>query len=92
MAVVDTILDNQQPQDQLQAKLSTILAEIEHLTSQLVPTQDDLLAEKTDRETNHLSDSRRFSLDVESAKLDILRYRALIETDRIMLEDSGKKD
>ncbi|MBW7990384.1 MAG: HlyD family efflux transporter periplasmic adaptor subunit [Planctomycetes bacterium] len=87
VAIVDTILDNEQPQDQLQAKLSTILAEIEHLTSQLVPTQDDLLAEKADRETSRLSDSRRFSVDVESARLEILRYRALIETDRIMLED-----
>ena len=87
VAVVDTILDNEQPQGQLQAQLSTILAEIEHLTSQLVPTQDDLIAEKTDRETNRLSDSRRFSVDVENARLDILRYRALIETDRIMLKD-----
>jgi len=94
VAVVDTILDNEQPQDQvqaqrtqLQAQLSTILAEIEYLTAQLVPTQDDLLAEKADRETSRLSDSRRFSVDVESARLEILRYRALIETDRIMLED-----
>jgi len=87
VAVVDTILDNEQPQDQLQAQLDTILAEIEHLTAQLVPTQDDLLAEKADRETNRLSDSRRFAVDVENARLEILRYRALIETDRIMLED-----
>ena len=87
VAVVDTILDNEQPRAQLQAQLSTILAEIEHLTVQLVPTQDDLLAEKTDRQTNRLSDSRRFSVDVENARLEILRLRALIETDRIMLED-----
>lgn len=87
VAVVDTIVDNEQPQDELQAQLSTILAEIEHLTSQLVPTQDDLLAEKVDRETSRLNESRRFSVDVENARLEILRYRALIETDRIMLED-----
>ena len=87
VAVVDTIPDNEQPQDQLQAQLNTILAELEHLTSQLVPTQDDLLADKTDRETNRLSDSRRFSVDIENARLEILRYRALIETDRIILED-----
>ena len=94
VAVVDTILDNEQTlsllqtqRARLQAQLSTILAEIEHLTAQLVPTHDDLLAEKADRETNRLSDSRRFSVDVESARLEILRYRALIETDRIMLED-----
>jgi multidrug resistance efflux pump len=87
VAVVDTILDNEQPKDQLQAQLDTILAEIEHLTSQLVPTHDDLLAEKADRETNRLSDSRRFSVDIENSRLEILRYRALIETNRIMLED-----
>jgi multidrug resistance efflux pump len=87
VAVVDTILDSEQPQDQLQAQLLTIEAEIKHLASQLVPTQDDLLAEKTDRETTRLSDSRRFSVDVENARLEILRYRALIETDRIMLDD-----
>ncbi len=87
VAVVDTILDNEQPEDQFQAQLDTIEAEIEHLTSQLVPTHEDLLAEKADRETNRLSDSRRFSVDVENARLEILRYRALIETDRIMLTD-----
>jgi multidrug resistance efflux pump len=94
VALVDTILDNEQTlsllqtqRARLQAQLSTILAEIEHLTSQLVPTHDDLLAEKTDRETSRLSDSRRFSVDVESARLEILRYRALIETDRIILKD-----
>lgn len=87
VAVVDTILDNEQPRAQLQAQLSTILAEIEHLTAQLVPTQDDLLAEKTDRETNRISDSRRFLIDVENARLQILRLRVLIETDRIILED-----
>ncbi len=87
VAVVDTIVDNEQPRAQLQAQLSVILAEIEHLTAQLVPTQDDLLAEKADRENTRLSDSRRFSVDVENARLEILRLRAQIETDKIMLED-----
>ena len=97
VAVVDTILDNEQSKDQLEtqiytkdqleAQIDTIEAEIEHLTSQLIPVHEDLLAEKVDRETNRLSDSRRFSVDVENARLEILRYRALIETDRIMLVD-----
>ncbi|MCP4258104.1 MAG: HlyD family efflux transporter periplasmic adaptor subunit [Planctomycetes bacterium] len=87
VAVVDTIPDNEQLKDQLQVELQTIEAEITHLAAQLVPTQDDLLAEKTDRETSRLNDSRRFSVDVENARLEILRYKALIETDRIMLED-----
>jgi len=87
LVVVNTVLDNEQPRGRLQAQLATVLAEIEHLTAQLVPTQDSLNAEKTDREANRIIDSRRFSVDVENARLDILRFRALIETDRITLKD-----
>jgi multidrug resistance efflux pump len=87
LAVINTVLDNEQPRGRLQAQLATVLAEIDHLTAQLVPTQDSLTAEKTDREANRIIDSRRFSVDVENARLDILRFRALIETDKISLKD-----
>ena len=87
VAVVNTVLDNEQPRGELQAQLATTLAEIEHLTAQLVPTQDSLSAEKSDRQTNRISDERRFSVDVENTRLEILRLRGLIQTDKIMLED-----
>jgi len=87
VAVVNTILDNEQPRVELQAQLDPILAEIEHLAAQLVPTQDDLLAEKADRQTNRLSDSRRFSVDVENARVQVLSLRSQIASDRIILED-----
>jgi multidrug resistance efflux pump len=87
VAVINAVLDNEQPRSELQAQLATILAEIEHLTAQLVPTQDSLSAENADRQTNRISDRRRFSVDVENARLEILRLRAQIETDRIQLED-----
>jgi multidrug resistance efflux pump len=87
LAVINTVLDNEQPRGRLQAQLATVLAEIEHLTAQLVPTQDNFAAEKTDRQVNRIIDSRRFSVDVENARLDILRLKALIETDRITLKD-----
>jgi multidrug resistance efflux pump len=87
LAVINAVLDNEQPRGQLQAQLATVLAEIDHLTAQLVPTQDSLTAEKTDREASRILDSRRFSVDVENARLEILRLRALIETDRITLKD-----
>jgi multidrug resistance efflux pump len=89
LAVINTVLDNEQPRGRLQAQLATVLAEIDHLTAQLVPTQDSLTAEKTDREASRIIDSRRFSVDVENARLEILRLRALIETDRISLKDLG---
>jgi len=76
LAVVNTVLDNEQPRVELQAQLEPILAEIEHLAAQLVPTQDDLLAEKADRQTNRLSDRRRFSIDVENARVQILSLRS----------------
>jgi multidrug resistance efflux pump len=87
LAVVNTVLDNEQLRSELQAQLATVLAEIQHLTSQLVPTQNSLLADEYDRENTRISDSRRFSVDVENARLEILRLKALIETDRISLED-----
>lgn len=87
VAVVNTVLDNEQPRVELQAQLDPILAEIEHLAAQLVPTQDDLLAEKADRENTRLSDRRRFSIDVENARVQILNLRSQIASDRIILED-----
>ncbi|KPK37204.1 MAG: hypothetical protein AMJ65_15140, partial [Phycisphaerae bacterium SG8_4] len=87
VAVLNTVLEDEQPPSQLQAQLDTVLAEIERLTAQLVPTQDGLSAEKADRETTRISDARRFSVDVENARLEILRLQAVIETDRITLED-----
>jgi multidrug resistance efflux pump len=87
VAVVNAVLDNEQPRSELQAQLATILAEIEHLTAQLVPAQDSLSAENADRQTNRFNDRRRFEVDVENARLDILRLRAQIETGRIQLED-----
>ena len=87
LAVINTVLDNERPRGLLQAQLATVLAEIEHLTAQLVPTEDTLTAERTDRQTTRIVDARRFSVDVENARLEILRLKALIESDRITLND-----
>jgi multidrug resistance efflux pump len=87
LAVLNTVLDDEQSRDQLQAQLDTVLAEIARLAAQLVPTQDSLSAEKADRVTARISDRRRFSVDIENARLEILRLRALIGTGRITLED-----
>lgn len=89
IAVVNTLLENERPRALLQAQLDTALAEIEHLTAQLVPTQDGFSAEEVDRQTNQISDARRFAADVENARLEILRLTVQIETDKITLEDLG---
>ncbi|MEJ2701186.1 MAG: HlyD family efflux transporter periplasmic adaptor subunit [Sedimentisphaerales bacterium] len=89
VAVVNTVLEDEQPKALLRAQLDTASAEIEHLAAQLVPTQETLSAEEVDRQTARISDARRFEADVENARLDKLRLTTLIETDKMRLEDLG---
>jgi multidrug resistance efflux pump len=83
VAVLDTLLDS----ERLQAELNTVAGEVEHLMAQLIPTQETLIAEAANLETNNVADQRRFSVDVENARLRILELKALIASDRITLED-----
>lgn len=71
----------------LKAQMATTCAEIEHLMAQLIPTQEQLLAEAANLETTHVGDQRRFIVDVENARLRILQLRALIASDQITRED-----
>jgi multidrug resistance efflux pump len=87
VAIVNTVLDNEQPRIELQTQLNTILAEIEHLSAQLVPTQETLLAEESDRVISRIERMRTFDIDIENARIQILSLRSQIEYDRIVLED-----
>jgi multidrug efflux pump subunit AcrA (membrane-fusion protein) len=88
LAVVDTVLDNEQLLEaELDTQLAAALAEIEHLTAQLVPAQEILLAEQADREANQIAQTRRFLVDTEQARLQILQLRAQIASDQIVLKD-----
>lgn len=87
VAVVDTVLDNDNEEETLQAQLGSISAEIERLAAELVPTQDDLEADRADRQANRISDLRRFSVDVENIRLRILELSAQLAGDRITLQD-----
>ena len=87
VAVLDTVLDDEYLQDVLEAKLATILAEIDQLAAQLVPTQDSLLAEAANLQTDHLADQRQFATNIEDVRVEILKLKTLLETDKIMLED-----
>ncbi len=87
IAIVDTVLDNELDEAPLRAQLGRISAEIEHLTAQLVPTQNDLMVNQTDRETDRMSDLRRFMVDVESARLRIIELKLQGAADQIELEN-----
>ncbi len=87
VAIVNTVLDNEQPRIELQTQLDAILAEIEHLSAQLVPTQEALLAEESDRVISRIARMRTFDTDIESARIQILSLRSQIASDRIVLDD-----
>ncbi len=71
----------------VKAQMAAICAEIEHLMAQLIPTQEQLLAEAANLETTRVGDHRRFFVDVENLQLRVLELRVLIASDRITLED-----
>jgi HlyD family secretion protein len=71
----------------LNAQISTIQSEVENLTLQLKSVQDTMLAEAANLETDLVASQRRYNVDVENARLGILELKALIEPDKIMLQD-----
>ena len=87
IAVVDTVLDNDIQRETLQAQLNTMAAEIERLAAQLVSTQEEMESDRVDRVTTRITDLRRFSVDVENARLRILELQTKVAADRMTLGD-----
>jgi len=88
LAVIDTVLENEQlVEAELNSQLAAAVAQIEHLTAQLVPTQDALVAQEADREINLAAEMRRFLVDADQARLQILGLRAQMASDQIVLND-----
>jgi len=83
LAVINTVLEN----EDIQAELKVIAAEIEHLMAQLVPTQDALLSQAAERLSDRHAARRRLTVDLENARLQVLQFKTLIETDKITLQD-----
>jgi multidrug efflux pump subunit AcrA (membrane-fusion protein) len=71
----------------LSAKIATVAAAADHLRAQLVPAQERLLADIAASELNQAEEERRFAVDVERARLDILGLKAQIAADQITLEN-----
>ena len=71
----------------LQAELATAAAEIERLQAELNATHNQLTVEVVRLETDWVASGRRFSVDAEQLRINILQTQTVLETDRIMLHD-----
>jgi len=87
LAVVDTILDNEQLlHNQLKAQLDSISAEMQHLVAEANAAHRADIAAVDNRISGWVADQRAFANDVMRAKLRTLELTALIETDQLMAE------
>jgi multidrug resistance efflux pump len=88
LAVVDTILDNEQTLEaELRAELAGVIAEIEHLMAQLIPTQELMQAETHNLEIGRAGDLNRLAMDMDSYRVRVLQLRGSIAADEITLGD-----
>jgi multidrug resistance efflux pump len=70
----------------LGAKIATVAATAEQLRAQLVPAQEQILTNIAASELDRAEEQRRFAIDVERARLNILGLKAQIAADQITLE------
>lgn len=83
LAIIDTVLDN----ENIQAELAVVSAEIERLKAELATTEDSAKSEATSIETDRMTAQRRFTVDVENARLQILQLKTVIEADRLAMKN-----
>lgn len=87
LAVINTVLDNENLQSSLEARKATIEAEIARLKAALNAAEEQLNVQLADRKDQREAAYRRLSLDVEQARLAALELKAVLEPDKIMLKD-----
>ena len=87
LAVINTVLDNENLQSSLEARKATIEAEIAQLKAALNAAEEQLNVQLADRKDQREAEYRRLSLDVEQARLAALELKTVLEPDKIMLKD-----
>jgi multidrug resistance efflux pump len=66
LVVMDTVVDNEQVNEaKLRAELAAAGAEVEYLSAQLIPTQQQLRVETASLQNNRQDNWRRFEVDVD---------------------------
>lgn len=87
VAIIDTVLDHKHLDVELVAKKAVFLAEIEQLQAELNANRDQLTVEAANQQNDLAAEQRRFAIDVENAKLQTLKLKAVLEPDKIRLQE-----
>ncbi len=88
LAVVDTILDNEQTLEaELRVDLAGAMAEIDHLAAQLIPTQETMQAEQHNLEISRSGDLNRLAMDVDNYRVRVMQLQGSIAADQLTLDD-----
>jgi len=83
LVVLHSVLDS----ELIDARINTIKAEVARLQAELAANCEILDAEARNSRIDMVTEHRRFSADVDNARLAILELIAVIEPDRILLKD-----
>jgi len=87
VAIIDTVLDHKHLEVELEAKKAVFMAEINQLQAELKATSNRLTVDAANRKNDTVDTQRRFSVDVENARLRTLELKASLEPDQIRLEE-----
>ncbi|MHC4395538.1 MAG: HlyD family secretion protein [Planctomycetota bacterium] len=87
VAIIDTVLDHKHLEVELEAKKAVFLAEIRQLQAELKATHNRLTVEAENRENDMVDAQRRFYVDVVNARLRTLELKAVLEPERIRLDE-----
>ncbi len=92
LAVINTVLDNEKLESDLQAEQQVLFAEIEQLEAQLNDTRRVTDADIKDRRAEWTAERRAFRTDIAKARLNILTIEATLKPDMIRLENLKLND
>lgn len=87
LAVVDTVLDNEQLKAELQAEQNILLADIDRLTVELNSARRTYETDIQDRRADWVAENRTFTADIVNATLNVLTIKASLKPDQIRLEN-----
>ncbi|MEN6336899.1 MAG: hypothetical protein ABFE01_21800 [Phycisphaerales bacterium] len=86
LAILNTVpADEWMTETELRSQIATAAAEIDRLMASLIPTQQELLKDDADLQINHADNQRRFAVDAEAAKLNVLKLQTEIADAEILL-------